>query len=341
MLFTLGSIRELVSPFVLTGGSCPDSVTVKNRVNEAIRRLLSEGRADWDQTQRRVRLFVSNGLITLPREFESARVIAVDRKPVTILPTHYHYIESGPGVEMAGEHYGGVDIMDAGSGWPTFFDIPDSENGSGYYLFAASTAATDADLTMLVQARGTNGAQILQTSGAPGIVLPVTVWSGAEGVLSGLPAAPYLSSLAVTHIDSVSLPANQKGYISFYAVNPTTHEMFFLSKYHPDEVVPGYRRYGILSPASDDPVRAVDMLCKVRYIPATRDEDVLLIQNPDAIKTMVMAIREENAGNIQVSVALEEKANGQLARQLTNTRSADPILRVREDFGMGSIPQIF
>lgn len=337
MLYTLRDLKDLVAPYVLTGGSCPDAVTVRNRINEAIRRLLSEGRADWTQTLRKVRLSVSNGLVTLPREFETARLVNINRSNADLLPMNYQYLDSGPGPEDAGEHYGN-DLVDEGDGWPTFFDIPRCETSPDYFLFAASPVFADRDKKVLIFGRDKAGNELLQESGMPGMELDLGFWTnGVEGSLSGLPAP--LSPRTVASISAIKLPDGRKGYVSLYAVNPQNHAMFFLGKYHPDETRPGYRRYRILSNSMEAPV-SVDMLCKVRYLPATRDDDVLLIQNPDALKTMVMAIREENAGNLQASVLLEEKANGQLLRQNTNHRSGDPIIDVRENFGMGSIPSI-
>lgn len=333
MLYTLGYVRDLVSPYVLTGGSCPSAEIVKSRVNESIRRLLSEGRTDWDQTQRRVRLSVSNCLVTLPREFQAARLAAIDKGPADLFQNSYQYLESGPWIEGPGEHYGN-DLMDEGDGWPTFFDIPDCETSPSYHLFAASARKEDEDKTIFVTGTGVSGDHLLQESGFPGLNLPVSFWTGGkEGVLNGYPEK--ISPVPVRSISGVTLPPGRKGYVSLYAYDPKTHAMFFLSKYHPDEVTPGYRRYRLLSDSSKN-ARTVDLLCKVRYLPASRDEDVLLIQNPDAIKTMVMAIREENAGNVQVAMLLEEKANAQLSRELVNKRSGEPILRIHDQFTFGS-----
>lgn len=335
MLYTLRDLRELVSPFVLTGGSCPDSATVRNRINESIRRLLSEGKADWVQTQRRIRLVSNNCIVTLPREFESARVVNIDKGYADLLPQNYQYLEGGPGFENPGEHYG-YDLMDDGDGWCTFFDIPQCD--TVYYLYAASTVLSDLDKVIQIRGRKENGEEIIQSSGLPGYQLPIAVWhDGVEGSLFGFPEP--LSTVSFNQITGIQLPAGRKGYVSLFAVNPETRAMFFLSKYHPDETVPSYRRYKMLTREKEGN-RVVDLLCKVRYIPATRDDDVLLVQNPDAIKTMVMAIREENAGNIQASLMLEEKANQQLAKQLANNRSGDPILRVQDHFNMGSVPSI-
>jgi hypothetical protein len=338
MIYTLGYVRDLVAPYVLTGGSCPDAMTVRNRINEAVRRLLSEGRADWAQTQRKVRLAARNCLITLPREFESARLLLINQKPGDLLPSYYQYLENGPYAENHGEHYG-IDLMDEGDGWPVFFDIPNCPDGPDYYLFAASTSESDKGLEILVTGRKKDGSEILQASGLPGHLLPISHWDGgSEGVLA-FERSRVLSSVPFDRVSHVVLPPKRRGYVSFYAVNPENNAMFFLAKYHPDEEVPSYRRYRVLSGCPEEPT-LVDMLCKVRYIPATRDDDVLLIQNPDAIKTMVMAIREENAGNVQSSVFLEEKANSQLARQTMNQRSGEPMLRVQDTFTIGSSAQI-
>jgi hypothetical protein len=123
--------------------------------------------------------------------------------------------------------------------------------------------------------------------------------------------------------------------------------MYFLAKYHPDETVPGYRRYKIKNYPSYDPETNPDsnvcaqLMCKLRYIPATRDDDVLIIQNLDAIKNMVMAIREENAGTLDVAIVYEQKAIGLLNQQHANVLgSQEPLLNVVDSFGLGGMGRI-
>jgi len=335
MLYTLGQAKTLVAPFTTTGGACPNNQLVTDRINEAVRRLISEGRADWVGTQRRVRICTKNQCVTLPREFESARIANVDRGSVDLFPRNYQYLEWGPGEEGRGEHYG-IDLVDDGDGWPVFFDIPASE--SDYFLYAASTHMNDRTKKILFTGRKRNNEDILQDSGVPGHELEIALWdNGVEGSLSVYPTP--LSGVPFSQITSVKLPDGRKGYVSLYAVEPVSHAMYFLGKYHPDETMPSYRRYKLLG-SDCHCVHSVDMLCKVRYIPASRDDDVLLIQNLDALKSMVMAIREENAGNIQAALMLEEKANAQLARQVANNRSGDPILRVQDSFAISGYPGI-
>lgn len=336
MLYTVKHARPHVAPFVMTGGSCANDPVVLDRLNEAQRRLLSEGRADWESTQRHVKICARTSCFALPREFESARLVSIDGGPANIFPNSYQYLENGPGVERSQDHYG-KDLEDLGLGWPTFFDVP-CASGVDFYLFAASTSRDDVEKPVVVYGRRKDGSEILRDSGLPGLDLTVRFWSeGVEGRLDGYPEVS--SSIPVHSISQIVLPEGRKGYLTLYAVNPVTHEMFFLSKYHPAETNPSYRRYRVLGHGCSCETCLV-VLAKVRHIPLTEDDDVLLIQNLDALKTMVRAIREENAGNESVAMALEEKANQQLARQLANTRSGDPILQMHDSFGIGSSPNI-
>jgi hypothetical protein len=207
MLYTLAQAKTLVSPFCTTGGACPSTPVVLDRINEACRRLLEEGRADWDQTQRMVRLCTKLCTVTLPREFRSARIAGIDRGAADIFPTNYQYLEWGPGLESCGEHYG-LDLMDLGDGFPTFFDIPDDEDVE-YFLFAASTAISDASLSLFVEGMKVNGEAVLQSSGVPGYTLPIAAWSnGVEGTLTGYPDP--VSTIPFSAISSIKLPAGRK-----------------------------------------------------------------------------------------------------------------------------------
>lgn len=331
MLYTLKHAKDLVAPFVMTGGSCPSAPEVVNRINEAQRRLLGAGRADWDQTQRHVKLCTRLGCVALPREFDSARLVGVDGSPVDLFPNSYTYLENGPGLENLSDHYG-MDLEDLGDGWPTFFDVP-FEDGTDFHIFFVTTDHTDSQKTVTVYGRNKDGTELLQTNGLPGLQASIRHWAGStEGSLDSYPE-PSLT-VPVHQITQLVLPLARRAYLSLFAVNTTTHEMFFLSKYHPAETSPAYRRYKLLG-ADGTNARSVRMLCKVRHVPLVRDDDVLLIQDLDAIKIMVMAIREENAGNVTSAVTLEALANAQLAKQLANKRSADPIIHVRDSFAIG------
>lgn len=334
MLYTLAHAKDLVASFVLSGGSCPSAQVVKDRINEAQRRLLTEGKADWASTQRHLRIRTCRSCLSLPREFETARLIAVNCGPAYIFPMSYQYLENGPGPESA-DGFGDA-LEDMGDGWPAMFDLPDDV--SGLKLFAVSTSLDDTKLVIRAFGKTADGSEVLRSSGLPGFDLSIRQWArGVEGSLVGYPEVS--SDVSVASISQIVLPEGRKGYVSLYAVNETTHEMYFLSKYHPAETTPSYRRYRVLRGIADTE-STVQILAKLRHVPLSQDDDVLLIQNLDAIKTMVMAIREENAGNISAALALEERANQQLARQMANKRSGDPIIQVQEIYGIGGSPNI-
>jgi len=317
MLITLQDAREHVANFVTTGGACPNRGIVDDRINQAIRRLLPK--ADWDKTTTLFKVQTQNGCITLPRECETARVVNICGAPRELFHKAYEFMEAGPGEFVSG--WAGVDLKDMGDGFPTFFDIPTFdpdclETPEGpYKIFAVSPSAQDLGKLVIVQGP-TDLWHEVRTNGVPGEPLPIAVWDqGQEGVLCDLPTP--LTTNTFKSITGIQLPAGRVDYVSLYAVDPATNKMYFLSKYHPDETFPGYHRYKILGKCCEDDI-CVTLRCKLRYIPASRADDVLLIQNLDALKFMVIAIREENARNLQEALAYEQKAVFVLDEDLRN-----------------------
>jgi hypothetical protein len=145
-------------------------------------------------------------------------------------------------------------------------------------------------------------------------------------------------------ITSIHLPAGRTDYVTIYAMELATNRLYFLGKYHPDETVPSYRRYKILGYQPDyvdkDNCIRLTMKVKLRYVPASRDDDVLILQNLDALKNMVIAIREENSNNVQASLIYEQKALSLLGQQYQNQNSQSIILNVEDTYhfaGMGQI----
>jgi hypothetical protein len=289
-----------------------------------------------------MRFVTSNNTITLPRGGLAVLNVCIDTSPRRVFGTSYEFLENGPG-ELAPEDGITKDLLDLGDGWPTFFDIPsdgDTDDGfaTSYKLMALSTAREDIGKLVTLRGLDTNNAEIL-TSGVPGETLPIGYWSGGvEGTLSAnnLPTLSTSSYKKLTAVQKVQTT----GFVCLYTYTPADHRMFFLSKYHPDETQPGYRRYRITSPDVDE---GTNVLCQVkaRFEPLGHDNDLLPIQNLDALKMAVMAIREENANNRASAKENWNTALGLLNDQTVDSReNADIQLQVSDVFSLGSAPNI-
>lgn len=336
MIFTLGDAIPFVSRFVGSGGSCPSSQVVKDRINEAIRRLLEI--ADWKNTQQPITVQTFNNTLTLPYQFEAARLLLIDGVPRRIFNRGYSYMEGGPG---AYDHNGtgAGDLVDLGNGYPTLFDLPKYDPDVPYYLIAGGTDSG----SLTVWGRDTQMKEVVNSSGISGYTLPISNWAdGVEGNFDF--GFSSLAEIQFRTIDSIKLPEGRKDHVSLFAYNPDNHYMVFLAKYAPQETRPDYRRYqirGMDCKDRDGDATCVNVLAKSRYVPAVRDDDVLLIQHLDAIKSMVISIREENAGDVQGSVLWEQRALQMLNNQLVDQhRGEHSILQMHDPLAVGRIPRV-
>jgi hypothetical protein len=338
MLYTLADARSFVNAFVLTGGACATSTVVRERINEAQRRLLQK--ADWEFTEQKMCVITYNNTVVLPRQVAAARLVAVNHRPCRLFGTNYEFLENGPGPHNS--CHCPYDLEDQGDNFPTFFEIP---VGDEYKLFFVSEADQTTLSVKVYGAQATTHEDVITSLGAPGESVRIARWAGGvEGTLNEYPTP--VTTNAFSDIYSVHLPSGRTDYVSLYAVSETTRQMYFLAKYHPDETVPGYRRYlirGYCPPATQTSANCahVQMMVKLRHIPLTRDDDILLIQNLDAIKNMVLAIREENAGSVEKGLMYEQKALQILSEQEANKRDGQlPLIAYDDQYGYRNAGQI-
>jgi hypothetical protein len=323
MLFTAKDACEIVAPFV-DGGRCVtnavENAAVLARVNECIRRLLHK--SDPAQTLRWVRFNTSNNSITLP--YEGLCVVGepiIDGSPRLAFGSNYEFLPGGPGELTPGSGYG-RDLVSMGLSWPTFFDIP---SDAPRYLVAFSTASADVGKVLRVCGRDAYAAEIF-SGGTPGIDVTIGLWKGGEEGRINLQEALNTSAVKVQNITSVHKPVTT-GYIAFYTWEPDTKRLYFLSKYHPDETVPGYHRYKISGNVTDT---SIIVRMKVQYVPLKYAQDILLIQNLEAVKLMAHSIEFENAYKISEAEALEVRATRLLNEQKADSRETMPAVQITD-----------
>lgn len=325
MLYTLADARTEVGPFV-DGGSCNTTV-IDARINQALERLLDR---DYDSLKKIIRLRVCNHCIALPYNVETVMWVDINGTPSRVFGMPYQFLSSGPGdLDYRSRSSSFQDLVDKGDHWPVMFDIPESYEvdgetytPSGMRLLAVSQEQEDAGKTILVRGFADTGVEV-RTDGTAGEELTIHRYgAGVDGLLVGFWDKQLVpSTAAYTDVTRVVKPRT-RGYVTLYAVDTINNYMYFLAKYHPDETVPSYRRYQITNACCSNYTNIL-ALVKLRYVPLVSAEDVLPIDSLQALKFMIMALREENAANLAGSEALEDKARRilearQASRNMTN-----------------------
>jgi len=332
-MITFGDIKSFIAPYAF-GGVCPDDQRCMDAVNEAIERLLYKPDLVEKMAVRTLRITAFGNAFTAPRFVERVLKARIDNGTVSTRSQWYEFMASGPGM-AEDDASGRQDLLDRGE-VATQYNIPDNQD-SGYHLMALSDNVADADLALRVRGLDETGREVFFDNQI-GEAIPLTGGAGVDTI------GAYSTNL-FSKITNVIKPKTT-GYIYLMTWNPTTGERFQLATYHPDETVPAYRQYSFKGynynaeavPFTYD----VFALVKVRPVPITRDEDLLLISNRSAIKAMVQAIHAYDSNDPERGAAYEGIAEKILIDE-TRNYSFDPSEGLDfqcQGWSMGDIPSI-
>lgn len=286
-------------------GQCPTSEDFIYLINSAVERLMTCG--NWFGTEQLARLCVYNKCITWPRYVGTVLAVRLCQHSVDI-KNHWYSIV-GPA-----SHCG---LSSSGSGWAVVKDtgqaatFAEISNSGGSFIRIYAVKKEDWGKTVKLFGVDFQG-QPLQEKVAG-------VWQ--MGLTLTL-ASPYVqSALKVSRIESV-LKQTSQGNVLMYEVDPDlATNIKQLALYEPSETNPRYRRSDFsglcvrgsgCKDANDDPIRRIDALIKLEYIPVALPDDFLLIDDFVALKFMVQCIRFEEAGENGRAQEFELKAIRQL-----------------------------
>jgi len=290
-MMTLAQAKTFCAPWVDRSGIDPDDPRVTARINEAQELLGPKGK--YGDLMRCLRFCVHGGFLTLGRDIKSVEKYRIDGEVEHVWSKWYEFLEGGPGPldSRAGWH---KDFIDRGKVC-TQYDPHEALS-----LMVVSDEDEDEDAVLTV--RGYDDAdQEVRWNGQFGEAIPIRKTN------------PLYSVSKFRNISNVVKPVTN-GYVHLAAV--TTEGAFYryhLASYHPDETNPSYRRYAIYQPSTATAGYLVTALCKLQFVPASHDTDVLYIQNLAALKRMIQAIGYYDAGELQKGQQYEVSAEAILA----------------------------
>lgn len=352
MIFSTLSDATAEIKSIVNGGQCKDT-TVYDRINQATRRIMNRTKKPI-HVRRLIRFYTQRDIITLPHEVDKVLHYTMDGVPKPMFSQAYEFVSHGPGEIVCNGNISGKYLEDLGNHYSLMFDLPsydqDDSTGEPFYtgqnVVAFSTARADLDVPIRIRGRGKSNEALGQNG--TGVDVLTQIWD--NGVEGNILDQDVLSRAAtdVRDITYISKPVTE-GFISIYTwdtdmFDPATSEdstgMRFLGKYHPYETQPRYRRYRITSPGYgfDSSILA---WCELGYIPLSHPEDILIVQNIDALKMMVMAIGMENERDFQLAKAYEADAYRLIEEQRNSERTHDANLMSMSDcYGFGDVRKV-
>lgn len=321
MLYTLSQAREALKRYV-DQGSCNNTI-IDARINEALERLTDN--ADFECMKATMRIATCNKSFTLPFNVEKLMYVDVNGTPSKIFGLPYQFLSSGPGdLDYRNASSGFRDVMDQGES-PVQFDIPYSyvdgsgvtvdTSTTGMRILAFSTAAEDTGKTVKIRGfAGSGNGDEVNAGRDSGEDVVINRWEyGVEGHISGFWNSGFAPSTAYFREITEIIKPETKGYVSLFAVDgsnsvPLSTYFSYLAKLHPLQTIPQFRRYAVTNTGNGTVPSSLLALVRLRHVPLVDASDILPIDSMQALKLMVMALREENAGNLQGAVNLEERA---------------------------------
>jgi hypothetical protein len=302
-LLTLSTARTELGRYV-ENGTC-DADTINSRINEAIQRLiLKPEMMDSPRLLHTVRISVCNREFALPRGVEKIIGVNINGVPTNVFNRMYQFMSSGPGdIDYRTWASMYTDLMDLGEA-PFQFSIPPNE-GAGYRLVAYSTSMNDMNVPLKLRGFGVQGKDVSES-----LLLNVFA-NGTEGTIEGSWDSQIISASAFRDLTAVSKPITS-GYVTLYAVDTATNEMWIVGQYHPSDTLPMFRRYRITNKncdtSSDRACTNLLALVLCGYTKLTEDDDIVPIDNLPALKNMIIAIEAENSGDLNKATVYESNA---------------------------------
>jgi hypothetical protein len=315
MLLTLGQVK--LGPVGRSCGIATTKPDFVNYVNDATRQLIIRG--NWWATVQPMILTVAwspHPVLICPREVES--ILAVNER--------YH-------AEVKNFWYQFVPWNDEFRHWFDDFIGGNSSNWRHHHKRVAYNIGTT---PVTSQINPTKPMYVRATSNN---VLDVGInvsFFGVDGsgnsaqatlVLNVPPGQTYpMASSATTSVQFGRIDRVVKdlsnGYITCQQ-DDNNGNLLPLSVYQPSEQTPEYTvmkldGFGHLH----HPLPFISVVAKLAFIPALADTDNVLIENQDALRDMVLAIRKKEAGDIQGAAAFEGSAIHELNRDM-ETRFPD------------------
>lgn len=256
----------------------------------------------------------ASGHVALPYMLNRMMQVTVDDCPKTIASPWYEFYGYGPGIGDDYDARGNVTrcwndmVRDRGE-MPVVTPIPDATNvpTGPWVLRVYATVIEETGAVLNIQGLDTDGL-IVRTL--------ATDWYNGLNVAIDF-GVPYTETTQeFSKITGIVKPETN-GYVRLTAWNGT--DEVELANYAFNETAPSYRHYYIpaVHNRGRDGIREKVILarCRKRFVPVAEDNDLLIISNINALKSMVIAQWKRDAGKQDEYLAQKASAIDILERE--------------------------
>jgi hypothetical protein len=307
-LLTLSQVQK--GPASRVSGLVPSSQDFRNYVNDATRQLMR--RASWWSTVQPMEGCIRNRYITWPRRVASVLAVNVCGRPMDVKNFWYRFLNydltyGRQDWWMWRDHF----ALEMDGTIPVYNPVVCS---TGMVLLFYPSDPSDVGKTITIYGIDFNG-QALRMQRPDG-----TIQDGLQVTL----AVPFGSTqIPIRKVDRVVKDVTNfpvRGYQwDGVALNSNgTPAVLDLAYYEAGETNPEYihARFGgncfgnNISCATQQPCQAIKItaLVKLAFVPVMYPDDLVLIENQDALRDMIISIRKKEAGDMATSVMYEKSA---------------------------------
>lgn len=265
------------------------------RINAAVEILINS--ANSTTSKARVAFNVTNGKLTLPREYSAVLGLCIDDAAGYFIRNKwYEVLPAGEGVLD-----NVTDPLDCGDGWVCHTDIADVSE-SGGQLEVRSSMSETAGTKITLMGLDQNGDEIRTDADSDG---DLTLGEKVE-----IKSSSYAASASTfTALTGVVKPVTN-GTVSIYLLVSGNYTL--LATYAPDETSIGYRRYRIPALTDSDgtdEARTVVALCQRRPVYLTDDNAILPgVTSWEGLRLMMQSLQLEENSDYERAEALRQKA---------------------------------
>lgn len=276
-------------------GVCGSSGQFQSYLNKAVRMLMTRGNF-WGTVQL-MRFCVYNECLVLPRQVGTVLALNTCGEPVNVWNNWFQFARIGHerdlervGFSIDGTRCQGNMNMENQGTTPVYFQVP---CGKAFYVRSYPSVRADLGKTVTIFGIDSNG-QVVRTQNAQGI------WQEGETIVN---VPPFISSSIryreITRVvrDKTSAP----GRLYYYdADNDVLRDC---ATYDPTDTLPDFRftkTPGLVRSSCCNGVngsKQVSALVKLQFIPVENDNDLVMIENLDAIGDAIQGIRKSDGGD--------------------------------------------
>lgn len=289
-------------------------------LNRATRFLMDEG--DWFGAGGNICITVNQCCFTLDGQFESIIAAAprINGQPYRINHRNFKFVDSGPGAfDCCAPCIS--ELEDQGDNFPTHHDLPKAMH------IVVWSDRSEGSKPIEIRGIDSTGKEVLHR-------LPIRHHHGEDGKSPAFtpPDSEWWTDGKLKQIIELRKPETA-GYVYVSGYDPETTELCWLTTIRPEVVSPCHRRY--LIPGGSNDCQEIIAKVSFRYHPVYRDEDVLLIQNIEALSSMVQAQASKDKND---SGSYEFHKNSAISRLKKQKGKKNRGQRNRMQFRFGGSP---